>query len=65
MYYTRYSCPILMKHEFSQQILENIQISNFMKIRPAGAESFHADRRDEAARRFPQFCERALKFTGV
>jgi hypothetical protein len=53
-----------MKPEFSQQILENIKISNFIKIRPVGAESFHTDRRAEANRRFPQFCERALKFTG-
>jgi hypothetical protein len=38
-----------------------------MKIRPVGAELFHADRRtgrqagrhDEADSRFPQFCERA------
>jgi hypothetical protein len=53
-----------MKLEFSQQILENIQISNFMKIRPVEAELFHADRRDEANTRLSQFCERALKFTG-
>jgi hypothetical protein len=34
-----------------------------MKIRPVGAELFHAggrtDRRDEANSRFSQFCERA------
>jgi len=34
-----------------------------MKIRPVGAELFHADgqtdRHDEAKNRFPQFCERA------
>ena len=42
---TRYSCPILIKLEFSRQILEkNPQISNFMKIRPVGTEFFHADR---------------------
>jgi hypothetical protein len=29
------------------QILENPQISNFVKIRPAGAELFHADRRTD------------------
>jgi hypothetical protein len=38
------------------------QISNFMKIRPVGAE-FRAggqtDRHDEANSRFSQFCERA------
>jgi hypothetical protein len=39
--------------------------SNFMKIRPVGAEVFHADRQadrhDEANSRFPQFCEGAWK----
>jgi hypothetical protein len=36
-----------------------------MKIRPLGAELFHADRltdrHDEANSRFSQFCERAQK----
>jgi hypothetical protein len=36
------SCQILMKLEFNRQISENTQISNFMKIRPVGAEFFHA-----------------------
>jgi len=40
----RYSCQILMKLEISRQIAKNIQISNFTKIRPLGAELFHADR---------------------
>jgi len=37
-----YSCRILMKFEFSRQILEkkNHLISNFMEIRPVGAELF-------------------------
>jgi hypothetical protein len=38
------------------------KISNFMKIRPVGAQFFHADRRTdmtEANRRFSQFCESA------
>jgi len=34
---TRYFCPNLMKLEFSQQILENTQVPNFMKIRAVGA----------------------------
>jgi hypothetical protein len=34
-----------MKIEFSRQIKKNIEILNFMKIRPVGAELFHADRR--------------------
>jgi hypothetical protein len=45
---TRHSCPILMKLEFSRQtfsFLKNTKISNFMNIRPVGAELFLADRR--------------------
>jgi len=36
----------LIKFEFSRQIFEkkNTQKSDFMKIRPVGAELFHADR---------------------
>jgi len=33
----------LMKLEFSWQIFEITQISNFMKIRPVAAKLFHAD----------------------
>jgi len=63
---TRYSCQILMKFDFSRQIFENTQISNFMTIRPVGAELFHADgrtdgqtnKRDAANNRFSQFFER-------
>ena len=45
---TRHSCPNLMKLEFSRHIFEkNIQISNFMKICPVGAELFHADGRTD------------------
>jgi len=32
-----------MKLTFSWRIFENIQISNFVKIRPEGAELFHVD----------------------
>jgi hypothetical protein len=35
----------LMKLEISLKIFETTQISNFMKLRPVGAELFHADRR--------------------
>ena len=38
-----YSCQILIKLEFPGQIKKNIQLSNFMKIRPVGGELFHAD----------------------
>ena len=34
-----------MKPEYSRQILKKCQISNFMEIRPVGAELFHEDRR--------------------
>jgi len=38
---------------------------NFIKIRPVGAELFHADGRtdgrDETNSRFSQFCEKRLK----
>jgi proteasome assembly chaperone (PAC2) family protein len=37
-----------MKLKFSRQIfLKNAQISNFMKIRPVGAELFNADRQTD------------------
>ena len=38
----RYYCQILMKLEFSQQIIKT-QISNFVKTCPVGVEPFHAD----------------------
>ena len=44
---TVYSCPILMKVEFTRQILEKDSNISFMKIRPVGAELFHADRRTD------------------
>jgi hypothetical protein len=41
---------------------KNTQISNFVKIRPVGAELLNADGRterdEESNSRFPQFCER-------
>jgi hypothetical protein len=50
---------MLMKHEFSRQILK--RRSNSMKIRPVGAELFHTDRRadrhDEGNSGFSQFRE--------
>jgi hypothetical protein len=55
-----------MKPEFSRQIFKKY-VSNFMKMRPVGAELFHADgrtdrltdRHDAANSRFSQFDERA------
>jgi len=35
-----------MNHECSRQIFDKIQVSNFTKILPVGAELFHADRQD-------------------
>ena len=41
----RYSCTILMKLEFFQQIFG--ESSNFMKFRLVGAELFHVDGRTD------------------
>ena len=50
---------------FSTIFFKNLQISNYTKIRPVGADLFHADgqtdRHDEANSRFSQFCEKRLK----
>ena len=47
---------------FSRDFQKNPQISNLIKIRPLGAELFHADgqtdRHDEAKSRFSKICER-------
>jgi hypothetical protein len=44
---TRYSVHILSIRDFSRQILRKkiFKIPNFVKIRPVGDQSFHADRR--------------------
>ena len=42
---TSYSCQIVMKFEFSQRFLKTTEIWNYTKIRPVGAELFHADGR--------------------
>jgi hypothetical protein len=39
-----------MKLEFPRLSFKNTQISNFMKIRPMGAELFHAERRMDGRR---------------
>jgi hypothetical protein len=44
MQVTHYSCRILMNLKIFRQILENNKISNFLKIRPLGAEVLNADR---------------------
>jgi len=51
------------------RLQKNIPISNFMKIRPVGAELFHVDRwadrqkdrHEEANCRFRQFCKSTFK----
>ena len=72
-----YSCkvPFILvriwwNSNFIDRFSKNFPMSNFMKIRPVGAELFHADRQtdgqtgrhDEANSRFSQFCERAETF---
>ena len=61
-------CPLFLADFNGTLILstdfqKNKQISNFMKIRPVGAEFFHADvqaeRLDSANIRFSKFCESA------
>ena len=46
---TRYSCRILIKLEFSQQIFEKkkTQIFSFIQLRPVEAELSHADGRTD------------------
>jgi hypothetical protein len=54
----RVEYPLFMS-DFPTDFQKNTQISNFMKIRPVGAELFHADGRTdkhEAASRFSQVC---------
>jgi hypothetical protein len=41
---SHYSCQNLTKPEFSLNIFENTQISNFIKIRPVAAMLFHVGR---------------------
>ena len=57
-------CQILMKLEFSHMFPKYTRIPNFMKIRPVGADLFHADGQTDmtkANRRFSQLREKRLK----
>jgi hypothetical protein len=58
---TYYSCQIVIKLEFSGQIVENNQVSKLMRICPVRAELLcedgWTDRHDEVNSRFSQFCE--------
>jgi len=64
MYSLSYFCHNLITLEFSGQIFEKFQISNFMKFRLVGAALFSPDRRkdryDEAISCFLRLCGRAL-----
>ena len=54
-----------MKLEFPRDILEKIETSSFIKIRPAGVKLFHADRQTDMKLIFacPNFAN-ALKNSG-
>ena len=74
IYWSTCKVPLLFLSDFSEtwisfnKFSKNTEIQNFMKIRPVGAELFHADgrtnRHDEAQSRFSQFCERAQQTLG-
>jgi hypothetical protein len=59
--------PMLIKLKFCRQILVKAQTESFTKIRPVGADLFHADRRterrDEANSRVLQTSRTRLKST--
>jgi len=63
---TRYSCPKLMKLEFSSKIMEKYSNNKFhenlfngSRVVPCGMTYTQTDRHDEAISRFSQFCVRA------
>jgi len=61
-----------MKPEFLDRFLKTAQILNFMKIRPVGAESFHAEGQTDTRRdttklmvAFPNFAKAPKKEQGI
>ena len=63
MYSARYSCTILMKLKLPRLIFEIY--SNFMKIRPVGAELFRADGRTKLIVAFHNFADAPSKVKGT
>ena len=57
MYSKSYSCQILVKLEFLDRFTKNPSNTNFMIIRPVGAELLQTDRHNEANSRCSQFFE--------
>ena len=66
MYSTRYSCPAVMKLEFSRQIFEKYSNANFHGNPISGSQAVpcgQTEGHDEANSRFSQFYEKRLKMT--
>ena len=74
VYWSLCKVPLLFLSDFNETCIffngfsKNTQTSNIMKIRPVGAELFHADGRtdglEEANSRLSQFCEHPLTHWG-
>jgi len=67
MYSTRYSCPILIKLEFSRQVFEKYSSTKLYENPTSGNPVFlggETDRQDKANSRFSQLCKRAQKWSG-